>query len=449
MAFSGMVAADGLPAWMYHAQRDNRVFGITWVDLVFPFFLFAMGAAIPIVIERRLAQGQTYRQAILALAGRALLLALYALLGQHWRPYAMAERPHLIHWLLGLFGFVALAILFVRWPNSVSSRVRRTIWVVALLGAIIPLCWVTYPDGVKGIANYRNDSILMVLANVSLSAGLIYLFTRRSITTRIVVMVVVAVIVMAGESGGIAKIIWDWAPTDYLHLGGTKLGRFFPIFYRFYNHKYLLIVLPGSICGEILLAARHAVSGGKIERSALAMLMLGASAVVCVGMLAREIVWSFVFVVGIAAAARYLVKSLEPDGGLLTRLWNHGTALLALGFIAEPLGGGIRKDNPTTLSYYLVTAGLAFYATGAFTLLATDFKQRWWAPVADTGANPILGYLVITNLVPSLCGLVGIEAVYENSSLGPWLVTGVGFAKTIVVVVIVVLATRRGLLLRA
>ena len=43
-----------LPAWMFHAQvpPPDYVFrpdvpGITWVDLVFPIFLFSMGAAFP------------------------------------------------------------------------------------------------------------------------------------------------------------------------------------------------------------------------------------------------------------------------------------------------------------------------------------------------------------------------------------------------------------------
>jgi predicted acyltransferase len=50
-----------LPSWLYHAQEPppTNVFnpklpGITWVDLVFPFFLFTMGAAMPIALSKRL-----------------------------------------------------------------------------------------------------------------------------------------------------------------------------------------------------------------------------------------------------------------------------------------------------------------------------------------------------------------------------------------------------------
>jgi predicted acyltransferase len=52
MILSAAEAFKVLPAWMYHAQvppPDHvftpTIFGITWVDLIFPFFLFSVGAA--------------------------------------------------------------------------------------------------------------------------------------------------------------------------------------------------------------------------------------------------------------------------------------------------------------------------------------------------------------------------------------------------------------------
>ena len=49
MVLSATVAWNSLPGWMYHAQTpppdrafDASLSGITWVDLVFPFFLLAM-----------------------------------------------------------------------------------------------------------------------------------------------------------------------------------------------------------------------------------------------------------------------------------------------------------------------------------------------------------------------------------------------------------------------
>ena len=45
----------GLPAWMEHAPSDLD--GYTFVDLVFPGFLFIVGMAIPFALGRRVAAG--------------------------------------------------------------------------------------------------------------------------------------------------------------------------------------------------------------------------------------------------------------------------------------------------------------------------------------------------------------------------------------------------------
>lgn len=70
LAIVGMVLSGNfgwnpaLPAWLFHAQVpppdftfDPSLPGITWVDLVFPFFLFSMGAAFPFSLGRKLDRG--------------------------------------------------------------------------------------------------------------------------------------------------------------------------------------------------------------------------------------------------------------------------------------------------------------------------------------------------------------------------------------------------------
>ena len=67
MVLSGSVAWGVLPGWMYNAQVgprsnfvfDGSIYGITWVDLVFPFFLFAMGAAFPFSIGNKYRKGSS------------------------------------------------------------------------------------------------------------------------------------------------------------------------------------------------------------------------------------------------------------------------------------------------------------------------------------------------------------------------------------------------------
>jgi len=96
MVLSGTVAPT-LPAWMYHAQVgprsnfnfDPTIFGITWVDLVFPFFLFAMGAAFPLALGRKLDKGATVTSLLPAILKRVFLLVLFAVAIYHCSPYRL------------------------------------------------------------------------------------------------------------------------------------------------------------------------------------------------------------------------------------------------------------------------------------------------------------------------------------------------------------------------
>ena len=88
MVLSGQILWHAeLPAWLFHAQVpppsfrfDPSVPGITWVDLVFPFFLFSMGAAFPLALRRRLEQrGESVALILTVVARRWALLALFAI----------------------------------------------------------------------------------------------------------------------------------------------------------------------------------------------------------------------------------------------------------------------------------------------------------------------------------------------------------------------------------
>lgn len=77
MVLSGTIRYKILPAWMYHAQEpppthtfNPNLPGLTWVDTVFPIFLFCMGAAIPLALSSRLAKGFTTKQVIVYILKR-------------------------------------------------------------------------------------------------------------------------------------------------------------------------------------------------------------------------------------------------------------------------------------------------------------------------------------------------------------------------------------------
>ena len=116
MVLSGsIVFGDVLPAWMYHAQVpppmhqfNPEIKGITWEDLVFPFFLFSMGAAMPLSLQKHV----TANASFLIIAGvalkRFLLLAFFALFTQHMKAWVIADEPGQTAYLLSLLAFLLL-----------------------------------------------------------------------------------------------------------------------------------------------------------------------------------------------------------------------------------------------------------------------------------------------------------------------------------------------------
>jgi hypothetical protein len=436
MSWSGMLP-DSLPNWMYHAQipppdhaYSPDIFGLTWVDLIFPMFLFSMGAAIPIAISNRLGRGEKTGTILVWLASRALLLASFAIFSQHLRPFAWASDPDKGTWLFSIFAFGLLLLMYGQYGPWAKLKqfayCRYAAWAIA----IILVATHVYPDNnAKGFANYRNDIILMVLANVAFSGGLIWLFTRQKPSLRWIAIVAVALIFLSQSAeNSVAKQIWDLTPQQFITFHNWNGSRFFPIFYHFEYHKYLLIVLPGTFCGDLILKAMR--GDGEVSRSwgkprswGIFVLGIAASVLACIGLLARTNTATFYGEAAICAALfACTLRSKSNAEGLVCDLIRFGAGFLLIGLLAEPIGGGIRKDS-ATLSYFLTTSGLSFLMLAslevAIDLLGESklLKFAWL-----TGMNPMLGYAAITNLVAGLSGLTGYSDRLSAGMLAgqPW-----------------------------
>ena len=112
MVLSATVAWNSLPGWMYHAQTpppdrafDASLSGITWVDLVFPFFLFAMGAAFPFSIKKRFEKGDTKLRLVYEAIKRGVQLTFFAIFIQHFYPYVLSNPQDVRAWLLSILCF--------------------------------------------------------------------------------------------------------------------------------------------------------------------------------------------------------------------------------------------------------------------------------------------------------------------------------------------------------
>ncbi len=70
-----LAGVKGLPWWNYHLPRG--IDGMTYVDMVFPAFLFIVGMSVPLAIERRLeknpSQLSLWKHILLRFAALAVL----------------------------------------------------------------------------------------------------------------------------------------------------------------------------------------------------------------------------------------------------------------------------------------------------------------------------------------------------------------------------------------
>ena len=449
MVLSGIVPFGVLPPWMYHVQVpppdhvfDAAVRGISWVDLVFPFFLFALGAALPLALGRRRAAGAGAAGLVGGLVWRALGLLFFAVFLQHLRPFTLSggAAPSAGVWGLALASYACLWLLYTRWPAAWPAALRRGLPVAGLAGAVALLAAVRYPDG-SGFqfVQSRYDIILVVLANVLVAGGALYLATRTRPILRWAALAVLAAAVLAGAEPGwvqpvmAAEAAWGLVRAEFL--------------------KYLFLVVPGIAAGEGLaawLAAPPDVAGAGWSRGRVAGVALGAVALVAgmTGALyAREV---FAAAAAVALGGAALLAATRAPGTASERLWanllRQGLFWLALGLVAEPFEGGIRKDH-ATFSYYFVTAGMAFWLLAAFGALA----ERLGAPLRllrANGQNPMLAYVSLQQAVLPVLALTGLDALFVRLMPTPWAGAARGLAYTLLVAGLVAACSRARLFWR-
>ena len=132
--------SGGRGAWaqMHHAEWN----GLTATDLVFPTFLFVVGASIVFAVEARLARGAARTQIALHTVKRAIILYLLGIVVNsfpffhldHMRFYGVLQRIAVCYLVIGLFYL---------WDKRVWTKVAML--GVVLLGYWVLVQWVPVP----------------------------------------------------------------------------------------------------------------------------------------------------------------------------------------------------------------------------------------------------------------------------------------------------------------
>ncbi len=134
----------GLPWWTYHMPASAN--GMTYVDMVFPFFLFIVGMSTPLAIRQRLLKGDS-------------------------------ELGLWVHVALRSLGLIVLGLILAN-SGKVDSQltgVGENAWTfLALLGAI--LFWISYPRSLQ----YRSLFRALKIAGLVLLLAMLAIFRRLS-----------------------------------------------------------------------------------------------------------------------------------------------------------------------------------------------------------------------------------------------------------------------------
>ncbi|MFW5725397.1 MAG: DUF5009 domain-containing protein [Bacteroidota bacterium] len=465
MVLSGTISRNAdLPAWLYHAQIappdfsfNSAMPGITWVDLVFPFFLFAMGMAFPFSMNLMLKKGIRQRKIVKKTIWRSLKLFVFAILLGHLSPFHYPQELGWIRYFMGLLAFAGFFMAFAKFPHWHKYENRMNLAGYAMLAGLLIVRIYGFD---LTFSIHSNDIIILVLANMALFGGLLWLFTRKNWYLRLgIVVLYFALRLTHNIDDSWNKMLWDFTPLKWMAATfpgvyqslldiGIDMKR--TIFYNPEFLKYLMIVIPGTIAGELVQAGMHEkVSFDKKPGEALFIVLpsvlLANIALNLWGLLSRNL--DFVWIMNLATMV--LLWYLSGFKGFKNQVHTRNLLLwsifwLLLGLVFEAYEGGIKKDH-STISYFFLTSGLA-----GFSILVIKMFEPIFRPgqvlgfAALTGMNPILGYVAAAYLVMPLLFFVHILPWMDQwHTLWPWLGVLRGIILTGFMVVVTVISVKQ------
>lgn len=414
MIFSGTIGSGKLPAWMYHAQVgprsefsfDPNIYGITWVDIVFPFFLFAMGAAFPFSIGKKIEKEVSYLSLVWDSLLRGFKLAYFAIFIQHMYPWVLSYPENYYSWGVSLLSFALMFFMFSEINFKKNRILGKLLKFLAYIIGIIMLQTVDYADE-RTFSLYNSNIIIMVLANMAIFASIIYIFTYNRPMRRLLVLpFIMAVLLGSSTENSWVKSIYDFTPVSW--------------FYSFSYLKYLFIVIPGSIVGEYLKnwnierKLQSESYRNPVEHYYIYIMLLSLMIIVSniYGLYMRYLLLNLIVTVFLLILLYFLLLKKDANFVYWRKLYVFGAYLLVLGLFFEAYEGGIRKDY-STYSYYFVTSGLACFAMIVFSIVSDIYNIKWVKFLESVGQNPMIAYVAPQLVVIPLIGILGMKNIVE------------------------------------
>jgi len=171
-----LASVHGLSKWTYHMPA--RVDAMTYVDMVFPAFLFIVGMAMPIAVRQRLRRNPSVPQLWLHVVLRSLALLILGLILAN-ADYCDQSRMHITPEVWALMGLAGGILLW----NVYTGLSAKTVLTLRLTGAaLIAVTFAIFrrstPAGEAWI-KFSYPEILGLIGLTYFASCLLYIPTRR------------------------------------------------------------------------------------------------------------------------------------------------------------------------------------------------------------------------------------------------------------------------------
>ena len=181
MIFVNYIAGmSGIPFFLRHAAADMDTFTLT--DVVFPGFLFIVGVAIPLSLEKRLALGEPLWKILRRIGLRTAGLLFLGVLFVNENRYSEAATG-MSRDLWYFLALIATVLLWMTYPKTEKPSKRRLylglrIGAAALLLILVIIWRGQNPDGTFSWLRHSWWGILGMIGWIYLGGSLLYLLVK-------------------------------------------------------------------------------------------------------------------------------------------------------------------------------------------------------------------------------------------------------------------------------
>ncbi|MCZ6521858.1 MAG: DUF5009 domain-containing protein [Bacteroidetes bacterium] len=219
-----LIPVAGIPAWMKHAEADANM--MTFVDVVFPAFLFIVGISVPLALGIRIAKGQSYGEIGKHILVRTLGLVILGVFMVNSEE--MAAEPNLISkswWDVLLY--LSAVLIWNRYPRAEGTK-RHLFLGLQIVGMLtLAVLALLYPKGDGDILIGMATSwwgILGLIGWAYLLSAVVYLLFKDNIGALIGMLALFILIVVGLQSEALnLPSFLTWLNSQALHFAHASL----------------------------------------------------------------------------------------------------------------------------------------------------------------------------------------------------------------------------------